>query len=144
MATAFVPARAQDASPTIRGFVYQANLSLLRWLNLNDGGALELECGEDIDHVARTLVGVGPAEPLREVEQRLLEQIKHLDRNVTLRTTAVLKALAAFHAQRAKNTSLALSCRFTTNAKDGVERPRAIRKAAVSGIALWKALRTNA
>ena len=39
----------RDAYATISGFVCQADLTILRWLNLQPGQALELESGEDID-----------------------------------------------------------------------------------------------
>ena len=39
----------RDAWSTIRGFVYQVDLTILRWLHLKDNEILELEKGEDID-----------------------------------------------------------------------------------------------
>ena len=65
----------RDASATIRGFVYQVDLTILRWLELSDGQALELESGEDIDFVANNLnAEVNPTE-------RRLEQVKHRERS---------------------------------------------------------------
>ena len=49
----FEPARNQDAWATFRGFVYQVDLTLLRWGALEVDDYLELERGEDIDAVAR-------------------------------------------------------------------------------------------
>ena len=45
----------RNAWPAIRGFVYQVDLSILRWLELGDDDALELECGEDIDKIIPAL-----------------------------------------------------------------------------------------
>jgi len=50
--TTFVPDPRRAASPTIRGFVYQTNLTIQRWLALRENETLELESGEDIDIVA--------------------------------------------------------------------------------------------
>ena len=66
----FVTNPRRDASPTIAGFVFQVNVTILRWLELQDGEHLELECGEDVDTVKN-----GPASGIA-VETRLLEQIK--------------------------------------------------------------------
>jgi hypothetical protein len=39
----------RDATVTIRGYVYQVNVTLLRWIALRPGEALGLEAGEDIE-----------------------------------------------------------------------------------------------
>ncbi len=58
----------RDASDTIRGYVYQVLLTIKRWLDLQPGEVLELECGEDIDLLSPLLSGE---------EQRLQEQVKN-------------------------------------------------------------------
>ena len=78
----FSPGREQDASPTIRGFMYQIQLTLQRWLDLDNGEVLYLECGEDVDRVLREKDQAGV--------QRELEQIKAKGR----------KARTTFEAQR--------------------------------------------
>ena len=45
----------RDAWSTIRGFVYQVDLTILRWLHLKDNEILELEKGEDIDVITKDL-----------------------------------------------------------------------------------------
>jgi hypothetical protein len=45
---AFVSKRVRDAWPTIRGFVYQVDMTLLRSLGLPADQILELERGEDV------------------------------------------------------------------------------------------------
>ena len=39
----------RDAWATIRGYVYQVDLTIQRWLELEPGFELELERGEDVD-----------------------------------------------------------------------------------------------
>ena len=46
-------ARDRDAWPTIRGFVYQIELTIDRWLRLDQDHDLELEAGEDIELTRR-------------------------------------------------------------------------------------------
>ncbi len=75
----FTTQRDRDAWNTIRGYVYQVDLTIERWLNLQPGQTLELECGEDIDIVSRSLT----ATP--EERQRLLEQVKHRVSSITLK-----------------------------------------------------------
>jgi len=43
----------RDASPAIRGFVYQVDLTILRWLDLRTGQALELESGTEYPNTFR-------------------------------------------------------------------------------------------
>jgi hypothetical protein len=42
----FVTNPRRDASPAIAGLVFQFNLKIPRWLELQDGLRLELECGD--------------------------------------------------------------------------------------------------
>ncbi len=44
-----------DASPTIRGFVYQLLLTVLRLLQLKEGELLRIEYAEDVDVFGRSL-----------------------------------------------------------------------------------------
>src|SRR4051794_23444890 len=113
----FTLARDRDAWPTIRGFVFQVDLTVIRWLQLGDGEALELERGEDIDRLT-TLIGGSEAD-----EGRLLEQVKHRKQSITLRSEAARSALANFFEHRRHNLDTALRFRFTTTARVGRERP---------------------
>jgi hypothetical protein len=67
----FRPARNQDASAVIRGFRYQIDHTLLRWMELGPDEHMELECGEDIDLVGRAI-----GDESEESFERTLEQIK--------------------------------------------------------------------
>ena len=77
MVSTFTPQPDREASDTIRGYVYQVLLTIKRWLDLQPGEVLELECGEDIDLVSPLLSGE---------ERRLLEQVKNYQSPVTLRS----------------------------------------------------------
>jgi tetratricopeptide (TPR) repeat protein len=129
----FVTNPRRDASATIAGFVFQVNLTILRWLGLQDGEHLELECGEDVDTVQNRLDdGIASG-------TRLLEQIKaRSGRTLTLRSEEALEALSNFCSHRAANPALNLKFRYITTATSGVEqgwdRPE-------SGIETWTALR---
>ncbi|HUE71194.1 MAG TPA: hypothetical protein VMP01_09945 [Pirellulaceae bacterium] len=83
----FAPRPDRDAYATIRGFVYQADLTILRWLELRPGQALDLESGEDIDLIADAL-NTNPFSI-----ERLLEKVKHRESNVTLRSDSALEAI---------------------------------------------------
>lgn len=78
----------RDAWSTIRGYVYQVDLTIKRWLNLKQNQILELECGEDIDIISHSLTN-----PSQETE-RILEQIKHREKSITLKSPEVLTAVA--------------------------------------------------
>lgn len=49
--------RDRDAQVAIRGFVYQVDLTILRWLKLDDADLLLPERAEDIDIVAQWMNG---------------------------------------------------------------------------------------
>ena len=69
----------RDATVTIRGYVYQVNVTLLRWIALRPGEALALEAGEDIDKIQKALADDFAIE-------RLLEGVKHREKRLTLRS----------------------------------------------------------
>lgn len=71
MAT-FVLNRNRDASDVIRGYVYQVEWTILRWLSLNPSEQLEIEGGEDIDLISECKrcdnagVPLSPIPPVRQ------------------------------------------------------------------------------
>jgi hypothetical protein len=73
----FKEVKNRDAWSTIRGFVYQVDITILRWLNLKDNEILELEKGEDIDIVLQDL------EKASE-DSRILEQVKFRESELNL------------------------------------------------------------
>lgn len=128
----FSAPRDRDAWSTIRGFVFQADMIIERWLDLNTEQELQLECGEDIDTVTRYLqTGDGV---------RLLEQIKHRETNVTLKTGGLLSALANAIEHRRANPGQKLLFRFTTNARPGKEKLSPFT-GSLTGIGAWQSLR---
>lgn len=65
----FAVSRDRDAWATIRGFVYQVDVTIRRWIGLGDTDWLELESGEDIDLVTSAVADEANGE-------RLVEQVK--------------------------------------------------------------------
>src|SRR5271154_2758041 len=103
----FVEIPGRDASAVIRGFVFQVNLTLLRWLELTPAARMELECGEDIDTVQESSTDSPQA------EKRLLEQLKVRDtRSLTLKSAEALQSLANFCRHRAANPYVDLQFRY--------------------------------
>lgn len=130
----FTTQRDRDAWNTIRGYVYQVDLTIERWLNLQPGQTLELECGEDIDIVSRSLT----ATP--EERQRLLEQVKHRDSSITLKSSEAVTAIACFIDHRQTNSSANLLFRFTTNTEVGKEKRSPMPNKAPAIVA-WEQIR---
>ena len=118
----------RDAWGAIRGYVYQVDLTILRWLELKEDEILELEKGEDIDIVSQDVQ--------KEEVSRELEQIKFRQSNITLNQSFVLETLLNFSLHRTNNISKNIYFRFVTNASYGIERP-ALFPDATSGIEAW-------
>ena len=85
----------RDAWASIRGFVYQVDATIHRWLTLNANEVLELEKGEDIDVVARGIAN-------RE-KSRKLEQIKYREGNLSLNQNEVIELLFNFYLHKKEN-----------------------------------------
>ena len=51
----FTEIKNRDAWSTIRGFVYQVDNTILRWIDLQKNEILELEKGEDVDIVTKDI-----------------------------------------------------------------------------------------
>ena len=120
----------RDAQPTIDGFVFQVNVTILHWLDLTDGEHLELEAGEDIDLVRR--------ETKRDASgiDRTVEQVHKPARAITLRSRKTIQAIANFCGHRSSNPGQVLKFRFLTTAKAGREQGWPS-----PGIETWEALR---
>lgn len=116
--------------------MYQVQVTIDRWLSLRDDEVLELECGEDIDTVSAWSSGTGDKE-------RLLEQIKHLDRTITLNSTEARAALANFVEHRGRAAAPEhLRFRFVTTALPALERAPHMPRNFV-GIDAWQAVRSG-
>ncbi|MEZ2346415.1 ATP-binding protein [Terriglobus sp. RCC_193] len=115
--TNFTEIAGRDASAVIRGFVFQVNLTILRWIELPADRRLALECGEDIDTVENA------SDDGLTAEKRLLEQIKVRDtRSLTLRTPEALQSVANFCRHRQNNPGIELAMRYVTTAVIAVEQ----------------------
>jgi len=132
------PPRDRDARATIRGYVYQAELTIARWLELEPGQILELEHGEDIDLVAQAITTEDEYE-----QYRLLEQVKHREQTVTLKTSAAISAIVNFYEHRLANPDMPLLFRYTTNALVGRER-RSPMPGGMAAIDAWEQIRGGA
>jgi hypothetical protein len=130
----FNPTPNRSASDSIRGYIYQADLTIVRWLDLSDNQVLELECGEDIDLV--DLVGKDTAE-----QKRVMEQVKGETKPLSLRSTNIRESLAYFYEHRRKHPNLDLYFRYTTNADMTKERPSPLPQL---GVNVWERLRKAA
>lgn len=115
--TSFQLVRDRDAWATIRGYVYQVDMTIDRWLNLQPGQVLELERGEDIDVVSEAIQATD-----YETRQRLLEQIKYRQSSLTLRSPEAITALVNFFEHCTANPGISLHFRFVTNAHCGREQ----------------------
>jgi hypothetical protein len=134
--TEFAITRDRDAWAVIRGFVYQVELTIDRWLNLQPDQVLELERGEDIDTIQRAMTSA------EEEQARLLEQIKVRENNLTLRSDAARAALASFFEHYQANPTSNLSFRYITNARIGTERDSPAPGGAPL-ILLWEQIRSG-
>jgi hypothetical protein len=131
---AFRLPRDRDAYAAIRGFVYQVDLTILRWIELANDHVLELEHGEDIDHVLQALGGAPGG------LDRLLEQVKFRSAPISLRTSVAVEAIANAAEHLSSNPGLRLGFRFFTTAKVTREQhhPDPVSD---SGIHVWEAVR---
>lgn len=134
--TMFNVQRNRDAWFVIRGFVYQVDMTILRWLQLQHDEVLELERGEDIDWIA-SVINADTPEPVR-----LLEQVKVRARSLTLRSEAAREALANFVEHREANPSIRLLFRYSTSAAIGLERPPLLSRS-IPAIAMWQQIQSG-
>jgi hypothetical protein len=136
MASNFVPIPNRDASATIRGFCYQIELTIRRWLELAPDDVLELECGEDIDIVQRAFAQIGIS---NDPPERLLEQVKLRSSSVSLRSPEILQALFNFYCHIKNNPTVPLRFRYLSNSQAALERDRA-KGQTEPGLHIWNAI----
>ncbi|MGE7588553.1 hypothetical protein [Peribacillus sp. NPDC101480] len=126
----------RDAWATIRGYFYQANISILDWIKLKDDQSIDLEHGEDLDIITF------PS------KKRELIQIKHIDGSITLRNKEVFEAILNFiyHLKANSFTIEHLSFVFCTNAHIGTERGSRFQVSkhdSTKGLEVWKNIYNN-
>ncbi len=132
----FQLARNRDAYFVLRGFRYQVDTTILRWLRLEREQTLELERGEDIDLVTGAL-----SDPANE-QERVLEQVKHRTKPITLKSPAAVSVMANAVEHHRSNPDLNLIIRFCTNAFPTMERPSPFEPRR-PGIEAWETLRKS-
>lgn len=120
----------RDAWHAIRGFVYQVNHTILRWVKLTESEALELERGEDIDTIGKEI---------QNNASRVLEQLKYRESTISLNQASILEILRNFYLHKVNNPGLNLYFRYVTNAGYNMERP-AFFIDGRKGIDVWKDL----
>jgi len=125
----------RDAYATIRGFVYQAVLTIQAWLRLSTTEMLELEAGEDIDWRFLSERAIAS----RKDSDRVLGQVKYRATGVSLRSEVSLSSLVTFHQHRACNPEVRLQFRLLSNAKIVQERGH-LHPSGLKGIELWTSL----
>ncbi|MBP0021660.1 MAG: hypothetical protein J7647_29405 [Cyanobacteria bacterium SBLK] len=130
----FAPPRNRDAWSTIRGYVYQVDQTIKRWLDLQPDQILELERGEDIDIISHSLDNPS------EERERILEQVKHREQSITLKTPEVIIAIANFLEHFQANPDANLLLRFTTNNKIGKEQKSKLPNK-IPGLQAWEKIR---
>ena len=125
----------RDAYATIRGFLYQAVLTIQAWLRLSPAEVLELESGEDIDW------GFLADRPIasRKDADRILGQVKYRGTGLSLRSEVSLASLVTFHQHRLNNAGVRLQFRLLSNAKIVQERGH-VHSSGLKGIELWTSL----
>jgi hypothetical protein len=123
--------RDRDAWATIRGFVFQVTQTVLRWIELGPQDALELERGEDIDLCCNAVSSTADAQAMR-----LLEQLKHRESRISLRSPAVAEFLANACEHRAVNVGMQLRFRLVSTASPALEKPTPLSPR-VPAIAKW-------
>lgn len=123
----------RDAHAAIRGFSYQAILSVKAWVELGSSELLQLECGEDIDWVS--LLSSNRAEDVN----RTVGQIKYRVKRLTLRSPEAVMSVFRYWQHLKGNPNLRLQFRFISNADYGTERGNK-HPSGLSGIELWHSL----
>ncbi len=132
--TPFIPIGNRDAWSTIRGYVYQVNQTILKWLELDANERLELEKGEDYDLIKDVING--------NPDERELAQIKHRDSNFTLNSETVIESIINFYLHRVNNPGKKLLFKFVTNTAYATERPALLPKGK-AGIEAWNELHSS-
>lgn len=93
----------RQATNTIQGYVYQAWESLHAWISLKDDEILYLEGAEDADLLSPTA--------------STTTQVKHLSKNVTLRSPEIIEAITNYWTLKKKENRHVVFRFFTTAAR---------------------------
>jgi hypothetical protein len=130
--------RERDAWSTIRGYVFQVQVSILEWLMLEETEILQVEGYEDIEIYLKS-----------DSNTRRLYQIKHREKSLTLRRREAIEALASFYEYKTKRNAHLGNVKFKyyTNASIGAEQKSPFKDSeTISGkkaIEVWEKIRTE-
>lgn len=114
--------------------MYQADYTIIRWISLSEHEILELECGEDVDHILQQINGG---------ELRTLEQLKHRESSISLNQRLTLDLFLNFYQHRINNPGIDLQFRFVSNSGYVLERPSLFIGDSRKGIEVWETLRKS-
>lgn len=137
--------RSNDAWATIRGFVYQVQLSIKYWINLEENQYLELESVEDIDIITEKLLETYGSITESEIS-RALGQVKHLEQNISLRSDPFKEAIVNFCENMCGEPSEDRRLLFLTNANVGSENNVAFFDKdgnKIKGLHAWKQIQNG-
>ena len=115
------PKRQADAP--LRGYLYQIWHSVNAWLDLADNEILYLEGAEDFDIVSD--------------DTATATQVKHTQRNITLRSQEANDAINHYWELRNNNPNRRVKFRFLTRSKIGKEQDNPFRNGK-SGLEVWR------
>lgn len=118
----FITDSKRDATDSIRGYVYQAYQSVLAWIDLNANEELFLEAAEDFD--------------IHQGDDVETVQVKDVQNNLTLRSSAVIDAINNFWKNCSSNNNYKIQLRFLSTADTGQEKGSPFGKN-VKGLSLW-------
>jgi hypothetical protein len=124
----FTPMTDRSAEDAIRGYVYQVDVTIERWLNLKRNEYLELECGEDIDLISEN--------------GRTLVQVKDV-KSKTLTLLSGLKSIINFVNHCKANPNQNLYFLYTTTASLGKEKNLPSIFRGQPSIEIWEQIRED-
>ena len=113
----------RQAHAQLKGYLYQIWHSVDAWLDLADDEILYLECAEDFDIVSG--------------DDATVTQVKHTQRNITLKSQEVCDAINNFWELQTNNPGRQVKYRFLTRSKIGMEQGNPFGKDK-PGLKLWQ------